>query len=157
MGVQKKNINKICNFYINEWHLVTAILPYVAKLVEEKEEIIVYCENSINQNIEIVLSRINIKEETKEKIKKINFGMSKVDKIEFKKDLSIIVSGSEDYIKEINIEIDNNIKNSSKEKKVRIINCYNISEKKINIKRILKSYKTLLKTSGEISLKTNNV
>ena len=150
MGVQKKNINKICNFYINEWHLVTAILPYVAKLVEEKEEIIAYCENSINQNIEIVLSRINIKEETKEKIKKINFGMSKVDKIEFKKNLSIIVSGSEDYI-------DNKIKKFSKEKKVRIINCYNISEKKINIKRILKSYKTLLKTSGEISLKTNNV
>ena len=150
------NIKKICNFYVNEWHLVTAILPYVVKLVEEQVEIIAYCERSINKNIEVILSRINIKEKTKEKIKKIDFGINEISKIETKKNLVIIVSGSEKYIKATNIQIEKNVKKFTEKIKVKIINCYDISDDKIDINKVIKSYEILLKTSGETQLKINN-
>lgn len=156
MSVQKENINKICNFYVNEWHLVTAILPYVVKLVEEQVEIIAYCERSINKNIEVILSRINIKEKTKEKIKKIDFGINEISKIGTKKNLVIIVSGSEKYIKATNIQIEKNVKKFTEKIKVKIINCYDISDGKIDINKVIKSYEILLKTSGETQLKINN-
>lgn len=160
MDVQAKNINQICNFYINEWHLVTAILPYVAKLIENKVEIEAYCENSINKNIEVILSRINIKNTIKQKIQNINFEKTKyVNNISLKKGkkMAIIVSGSEEYIRKIDEQIEKNIINNSLNKKeITIVNCYDISNNNINTNKVLKVHNILLKTSGEIPININD-
>ena len=158
MNIQEKTIKKICNFYINEWHLVTAILPYVAKLLENGIKIDAYCEKNIHKNVELLLSRINIKNKYKKQILNINFGKENKNinlnnLLSENNKVSIIVSGSENYIEKVNDEIIRKIESGvCKICEINIINCYKISDNQDSIKGILEKYDKLLRTSGEIDI-----
>ena len=43
----KMDVEKICSFYVNEWHLVTMVLPYINKEINEKANITTILENDI--------------------------------------------------------------------------------------------------------------
>ena len=36
MELLQPTIEKICSFYVSDWHLVTMLLPYVNKEINEK-------------------------------------------------------------------------------------------------------------------------
>ena len=55
MNIQKKNIMKLCSFYVSDWHLVTMLLPYINKKVNEKEKVITVLENDIRNNVEVLI------------------------------------------------------------------------------------------------------
>ena len=52
----KNRAEKICSFYVSEWHLVTMLLPYINKELNEKANIITVLEKDIEyihfQNID---------------------------------------------------------------------------------------------------------
>ena len=38
MENQKKNIFKLCSFYVSDWHIVTMLLPYINSQINENKK-----------------------------------------------------------------------------------------------------------------------
>ena len=148
MEKTEMNKNKICSFYVSKWHLVTMVLPYINKNLNEGIEIKTFLEEDFSEYIKKVLDRLNIKEEGKENILKINWNKSvKNDELEDKiinltEKTLIIVNGSNNYIENINNMI------SCDSKNIKILNFYNVAENK-DIEKIVKKHTKVLNTSGE--------
>ena len=60
MEILKNNIEKICSFYVSDWHLVTMLLPYINKQINEKVNIITVLEKDIQENIITILNKLNL-------------------------------------------------------------------------------------------------
>lgn len=162
MSEKKKPINKVCSFYVNEWHLTTMTLPYINKKLNKKATIITLLQKGIKQNIEELISKINLNEISKNKILKINWTSNKMYKYnEIEKylltyiksnenNIDIIVNGKNEYIEIINQNIENFLqKHSDKviDKTITIINCYEMTQFN-NISEVLNKHDMILNTSG---------
>lgn len=156
------NVKKVCGFYISNMHLATMILPYTNKQLEEGIKFATLLEYNLKQNIELILSRLTLNEENKKEIMKINWGnnpckysdIEKFLKVELKshKEITILISGSENYINAVNENINMFISKNYKKiegKYIKIINCYEVGEFNNNIKEILDLHEAILNTSGE--------
>lgn len=162
MRLEKINLKRTCSFYISEFHLSTLLLPYITERVRRNVQIETFIENSIEENIKKVIRGINIEEYIKKEIMKIDwndFELTKyskiVDRIKVEdRDINIIVSGSKEYIENINIGINRLIENLNakglRDKiNVTINNCYPVKEV-LSVKEILDKHDLLLNTSGEV-------
>lgn len=153
---------KICSFYVSDWHLVTMLLPYINKELNEKANITTILENNIKNNIETLISKLNLQNE--KKILEIDWknsqGLkyleieSKLNKIVNKNNYTniIFVNGSKNYIDMVNKNVDKWIyKNVNKIKNVKfkIVNCYEVTEFNSSIKEILDMHDKILNTAGE--------
>lgn len=145
MKTKEKSITKICSFYANEWHLTTMILPYILKMLENGYEIETILENNLKEHMEELISKLNIKDETKKQILNIKWDRKEIDEIKnINNNKSIVlVEGNMDRINHVNNYIENNIKND-----ISIINCYHVSQIEENISQILGSHDLILNTSG---------
>lgn len=166
MRLEKINLKRTCSFYISEFHLSTLLLPYITEKVRKNVQIETFIENSIEENIKKVIRGINIEEYIKKEILKIDWNdfelikYSKiVDRIKVEdRDINIIVSGSKEYIENINIGINRLIENLNakglRDKiNVTINNCYPVKEV-LSVKEILDKHDLLLNTSGEVEIDT---
>ena len=113
-------------------------------------------------NMKEILSRIQIREKTKEQIIKIDWKnknlnknseirkyMEKITKNE--RIVTIIIEGNKDRIEYINKNIDKYIQKQEKKlkrKEIRIINCYEVNEFNENMQEILDKHDKILNTSG---------
>ena len=161
MSLLKNNVEKLCSFYVSDWHLVTMLLPYINKQINEKANVITLLENDIEENIKILTKKLNLKNE--EEILNLNWKKCngiKYSEIENKmKELEkydilnvIFINGSKNYIDLTNKNIDKFLsenKGKYKEINIKIINCYEVSEFNFNIKEILDAHDKILNTSGE--------
>lgn len=158
----KKSTEKSCSFYVSEWHLVTMILPYINKELNEKANIITVLEKNIEDNIKTLMSKLSLKNE--KKILEIDWKNSQGLKYsELDKRLKrfinqnnttniIFVSGSKSYIDFVNQNVDKWIcKNVDNKKniKFKIVNCYEVTEFNSSIKEILDMHHKILNTAGE--------
>ena len=112
--MEKSNsIKKVCGFYVSSVHLVTMLLPYLKKQIEEQIEVIPFLEFDLRKNVETILSKIVLNEKNKEQILDINWKNTKVqkftniestikEKLKNEKEAIILVSGSKKYIKIVN-------------------------------------------------------
>lgn len=160
MDLLKNNIEKICSFYVSDWHLVTMILPYINKQINEKANIITILENDIEENVKTLISKLNLKNE--ENILNIDWkGKQTIKYPEIKKIMKtlksgeelniILINGNKNYIDIINKNIDQYFSEYQINDKVhiKIINCYEVGEFNFNIKEILENHDKILNTSGE--------
>ena len=161
MESSKNNIEKLCSFYVSDWHLVTMLLPYLNKQINEKANIITILEKGIEENIKTLIKKLNLKNE--EKILNINWKSSngikyselkeKMSKLEIKDKLNVVfINGSKNYIDLTNKNIEKFLKDNSKKYKevnIKIINCFEVSEFNINMPEILHTHDRILNTSGE--------
>lgn len=160
MEILKNNIERLCSFYVSDWHLVTMLLPYINKQINEKANIITILESNIEENIKTLTKKLNLKNE--KEILELNWKKSngikysvlqeKMNKIE--KDILnvVFINGSKSYIDITNKNIEKFLKdnkNKYKEIKVKIINCYEVGEFNINMQEILSIHDKILNTSGE--------
>lgn len=150
-------VNKVCGFYVNDWHLTTMILPHINKSIKKNENIITIMEKGIKQQIEELLSKMNLNENTQEKILTIdwtskpackysNLKEEMEEKLKNSEKLNIIINGTKEYIEIANLNIYKAIENL-KLKEITIINCYEIT-KQSDIKDILNKHEFVLNTSG---------
>ena len=138
---------RICGFYVSDWHLVTMILPYINKELNEKANIVTILEKDIEKNIKTLISKLNLKNE--KKVLKLNWKASKEKNINENNNI-LFISGSKTYIDVINNDILCWLKNNKIESKnLKIINCYEVTEFNNNIVEILNSHNKVLNTSGE--------
>ena len=160
MDFVNEKVEKICSFYVSDWHLVTMLLPYINKKIEEKSKITTILEKDIESNIETLVEKLNLKKS--EKILEINWKKQEVKKYSklaqiLSKQIDnnateniILVNGTKEYIDKVNKNLNKYISNLKENKtKIKIINFYEVLEFNYNITEILDEHDKILNTSGE--------
>mgnify|MGYP005956669955 CR=1 FL=1 len=152
-----KKQERICSFYVSDYHFEMISLPYINKKLDESKEVIVLTENNLKETIKTLVSKINLNEDKKVAILKIDWENNDLNKfkkinedIKSKKDMVIFVKGKENYIKNINENIE---KWTEKSKNVEIIDCYDMEEISQDMDNIMDQYKFTLKTTGKNIIK----
>lgn len=136
MVVQDKETEKACCFYVSDFHLEMILMPYINKKIDE--DITILTERNLRESLETVTSKMNMKEEHKQKILQLNWDGSE----KIKENSNIIIIGSKKYIEENNKQIENM-------KPVTILDCYNFEDEKNNMHDIVKNYNNTLNTLGK--------
>ena len=135
MVIQDERKEKTCCFYVSEFRLEMILGPYINERIDEN--ITILTEKKLKETLEILISKINLKEENREKILKL--GWNGDEKI--KENSNIIIIGSKEFIKNKKEELEN--KNI-----LSVLDCYNFEEEKDDIENILKQYTNSLNTLG---------
>lgn len=155
------NIKKVCSFCVSDLHLITMLLPFLNKKINEQVKFITISEKDLNEDVKLVISKIILSRDTKDKILNINWNSSKLEDYESTEEyliketsqkLSLIINGSKEYIEEVNNNIDLFMKNNNdwiRNREITIINCYDITKLDDDIKFILRTHDKILNTSGE--------
>ena len=157
MNIENKKIEKICGFYVSDWHLITMLLPYVNSKIQENVKITTILENKMEEKIKIFLKKVKLQNE--KEILNINWNSLKSKKytdisktlkkqIQTNKENLVLINGSKEYIEKNNINIEKWMK-TSKIKNIKIINFFEITEFNNNIIEILDNHNKILNTSGE--------
>lgn len=163
MELSKNNIERLCSFYVSDWHLVTMLLPYINKQINEKANIITILENNIEENVKTLISKLNLKNE--EQILNLDWtatGEVKYSDIEkIMENLRgnniknvVFISGNKKYIDVIDENVTEYLENTKNEDEknkmnIKIIDCYEVGEFNVNMHEILKKHDKVLNTSGE--------
>lgn len=153
-----ERLEKVCSFYVNDWHLTTMILPYIKKAIEKEVVVITALENGIQNNIKEILSKMNLRKELEEKILEINWTSSKIMKyskikeeiqkvVKQGKNIEVLISGDKEYIEMVNKNIQRVVGSIKINETIRVINCYEIT-KFSNVSEITKKHRYILNTSG---------
>lgn len=144
---------KTCAFYASDYHFEIISLPYIEEQLEKNKQIIVLTENDLEESVKTVISKTNLKETKRKNIFSIdwnNDNLSKFKKIkkdiEDQKDIIIFIKGKENYIKNVNRNIEKFVSNKDN---VKIVDCYDIEEVSQDIDSIMNKYEKVLSTAGE--------
>lgn len=140
MVVKDERIEKTCCFYVSEFHLEMILVPYIKERIEEN--ITILTQINLENTIQILLSRINLKNEEKQKI--LNLKWNGEENIQ--ENSNIIIIGSEEFIKNKNKKIKN--KNPK-----TILDCYDLELIGEKIDNIAEQYKNTLNTLGSTANK----
>lgn len=141
MDIENKENKKMYVFYVSEFHLEMILLPFVNKKIEEKEKIIINTEYDLEDTMKVLLNRMNLKEENKEKILGLNW--NKKEKQEMYNKSNIITIGRQEYIDKINYEIKQENLNN-----IRMLDCYKFDDIKEEISDIANKYDGNFNTSS---------
>lgn len=161
MNFQDENLVKLCSFYVSQWHLITMLLPYINRKIDEEVKIATILETNIEEKIITFVNKLRIPNENN--ILKINWKNTKSIKYNNLKriiekniggNILLIINGSKEYIKDANSAIyqyyRNNIKKIKETKTVlKVVDCYSIVDFNTNIMEILDDHDKILNTSGE--------
>ncbi len=156
------NVKKVCGFYVSSMHLVTMILPHIKNVTNRDVKFETVLEYNLKENVSNVLSNLVINDKEKQNILNINWKSNKIQKysniekklkniLENNDEINILISGSRKYIEEANKIIEKFLnKNSNKinQKKITIIDCYEVREFDDNIREILDIHELIINTSG---------
>ena len=77
--------NKMCLFFASDYHFEMITLPYIEKELEKNKEIVVLTDEDLEPTVEVLVSKITIPEEKKEKILSINWKNEDKLKMEYVK------------------------------------------------------------------------
>lgn len=144
MLVENK-IEKLCCFYVSDFHLEMILLPYINNKLDEN--IIIKTEKDLRDTVETLVSKMNLNEENKEKILKLGWNVKEYKKIENKS--NIIIIGNQKYIDNMNAQI-----KKEEIKDATIVDCYNFEDTKDNMETIINNYDSSLNTSGLENIKS---
>ena len=136
--VENKKIEKICSFYVSDYHLEMVLIPYINEKLSKNEEIEIISEKNLKETVNTLISKMNINEENKKKILELKW--DKNEKIELKDNM--IVIGTKKYLEEINNNIEEKTNN------IKVVNCFNFEEVKGEMGNIIKEYDKSLNTLG---------
>lgn len=145
---------KMCSFYASDYHFEMISIPFIKEKLNENKNVMILTENDLEPTLQILLSRMNLPEEEKVKITKINWKQDDFTKLkEIKKSKEedkfvIFIKGREDYIQNIN----KNIESSNKTENIEIIDCYDMNETGNDISHIVHQYERVLNTTGNINI-----
>lgn len=141
------NNQKVCSFYISEFHLLTIVLPYINEKIEEQKDIAVILQNDINTNVKTYLRNVRNLNLNNEKLIKLNWKKSDRENINSSlKGKDIIVIGDKEYIDEVNEKLE------KIGEECEILNCYKVNEIE-RIDKILASHNKILSTKGKKDVK----
>ncbi len=141
-------IIKACNFYVSEWHLFAALLPYVREELKQSNKIVVVSQDKLENGMRSLVKRLNLHFENEKGIDEISwfnddFVMEINEEIN---PITIVVQGTIEFIKEINTYLSANLIPSSTE--IKIINCYEVYDTNTMLYNILDEHDFVFNTAG---------
>lgn len=143
---------KICSFFVSDFHFEMISLPYISRSLEENKNVIIMTENNLKDTIQVLVSKMNLKEDKKKNILNLNWENKDIEKFKILKKCTdedkqtiILIKGKENYIKNVNENIQKWIEN----KNVKVIDCYEIEEMGEKIDLVMSRYDRVLGTMGE--------
>ena len=148
--IKNENTNeKICAFFVSDYHFEMMSLPYINRCIEDNKKIIILTENNLKETVKDVIERMNLKDERKEQFLNIDWNKNDFKKLKNIKyssndnenDVVVIIKGKEKYVENMNKKIDKN-------GNIKIIDCYDYEEVEDKINDIIITYDKVLKTSG---------
>lgn len=140
MVVENEKTEKIYSIYVSDFHLEMILVPYINEKINNNENVVIQTEKDLKSTLEILMSKMNLKNE--EKINILNLGWRKGEK-EIIENSNIIIIGTKEYIQNIHDKIE---KNHIRCKD--IIDCYDFEEIKEEIDNIVCKYNKSLNTLG---------
>ena len=151
MITKERNLEKMCSFYASDFHLEMIMLPYINRKINEEANIIIMTEKNLQETIEIVVSKINISENKKNKILSLDWDandcekLRRIKKIKNDNELIIFIIGDENYIENANKNIEDIVKDTNS----KIIDCYSLKEAETKFEHILSKHSKVLNTISE--------
>jgi membrane-bound lytic murein transglycosylase MltF len=148
--------DKICCFNVNEYHLVTILMPYIYEEINEGKNIITIFEKDLVEIYhKVLITNIRYWNE-REKFKEIDWKKSEIDKLSEKfKNVEngtiVIVAGKNNYIERINRLILNFHTNFT------LVNCFELEYFNEDLKAKVNEYYKLLNTKGIQEIKEKNL
>ena len=147
---------KICAFYASDYHFEMISLPYISKSIDENKKIIILTENNLEDTVHTLIERMNLKQVKRNQILKLNRKNDDLEKFKEisknskeNKNMVIFIKGKENYIDNINKNIEKWVEDKQN---IKIINCYEFYEIENKIERIAEQYDKILGTSGKIEI-----
>ena len=135
---------KKCCLYASEFHLEMILLPFIREK-NNKVEFIIFTQNDLSKTINMLLDRVNINKEEKQKI--LNYNWKKYKEIDIEKifnnkeNIEVIVNGDCKFIEEINYKI------KQYNSRVNIIDCFYVNDADLEINNIKHKYDIFLNTT----------
>ena len=144
---------KMCAFYASDYHFEMISLPYISRSIDENKEIIILTENNLEDTVQILVSRMNLKDAKRNQILNLDWKNNDLEKFKEisknskeNKNMVIFIKGKINYIENINKNIEKWIDGKNN---INIINCYEFFEVENNIETIAQKYDKILGTSRE--------
>ena len=150
-----KNLTKekMCAFYASDYHFEMISLPYISKSIDENKKVIILTENNLEETVNTLISRMNLKTDKQKKILALDWNNNDLEKFKEisknskeNKEMIIFIKGKENYIDNVNKNIEKWVKDSEK---IKTIDCYEFFEVENQIDSIAEKYDKILGTSRE--------
>ena len=147
-GNKMHKVIKACNFYVSEWHLFAALLPYVREELKNKNKILVISQDKLESGMKNLVKKLNLHFENERGIDEVKwFNEEFVIEIkEADKPVNIVIQGTMEFIKEINSYLLEKIGSTFAE--LRIINCYEVYNTNTMLYNILDEHDYVFNTAG---------
>ncbi len=141
MIIENKNIEKICNFYVSDFHLEMILLPYLNQKLKEEEPVTIISEKNLNQSIKELISKVNLDNKIKNNILNLEWDSAEIKEIQ--NNSNVVLIGTENFIEQKkNKLIDMDVEN------LKIIDCYNLQEVEKDVQKIVLTHDKNLNTLG---------
>ena len=76
----KNSKDKVCAFYASDYHFEMMTLPYISKKLDESKKVVILSENNLNDTINVLMERTNLKTDKKNKILNLNWNNNDLEK-----------------------------------------------------------------------------
>ena len=139
---------KACNFYVSEWHLYAAMLPFIRDELKFNNKVVVISQDNLMIGLCKLIDKIDINFYNNNGIKDVVWAKS-AEELEISSSVNptnIFVQGTEAYIDAINMELKDKLRNVYRE--VRIINCYELFDSNNSLYDILDKHDFVFNTGG---------
>ena len=149
--MEKITKEKDCAFYASDYHFEMISLPYISKSIDENKEVIILTENNLENTVNTLIAKMNLKELKKDKI--LNLDWKNNDLKKFKEiskrskedtNMVIFIKGKQNYIENINKNIEKWVMAN---KNIKIIDCYEFFEIEDKVEEIAEKYDKVLGTT----------
>ena len=149
MMKENKREEKLCLFFASDYHFEMISLPYINENLKKNKDVVIMTENDLGNSVNKVISSINLNEEEKNRLNKIDWKNDELNKFKEVKNADkdgkeLLIFVRENYINNMN----KNIENWTNLKNVEIVDCYDINEVQNNAGEIAKQYDNVLFSSG---------
>lgn len=145
MITKECNTESTCLICASEYHMELILLPFLKSKMDTKK-IVIFTEKDIKKTIYILLDKINIKNEEKDRFKTIDWSRNDEKKLKILEQYQandekvlVILNGMKKYI--------DYIKNNIKEKRnIETVECFYIYDSDVDFENIRDKYSKILNT-----------
>lgn len=147
-GKRMHKIIKACNFYVSEWHLFAALLPYIRDELKQKHKIVVISQDRLENGMKTLVKKLNIRFDNENGINEITW-LNEALVMDIREEcvpVTIIVQGTMEFISEVNNYLTQRLEPLYAE--LRIINCYEVYNTNTMLYNILDEHDFVFNTAG---------
>ena len=152
MKEEHNSKQRMCAFYVSDYHFEMISLPYIIKNLESERKVIILTENNLEKSIKILVEKMILKDEKKNEILDLDWNKNDTNKLEEIKnkinneEMLIFIKGKEKYINKMNKKLKEILINS---KDVETVDCYDVEGIEENMHSIVEKYENILNTEGK--------